>query len=231
MRNLINLVAVINVLEYIAKYQKWCQKEKASAFERKIARRNLKVGLGFLDDRKVVQQIIEEKFAFIDFETNQMKNCEESFTYVCKSKKEFIDQILKRQKTIADSFLKNKDAIHDAEDPKFLDAGSDVLDLRDWNLETFNPKSTKNTKNEAFEAEMHDMMKKLEKCKKFYEDVNEQNLLIEFRQVLKMIYENERSTSSLEIARDQIHIIDQWNSLKKSVHLLHDKSQKSFFAL
>ena len=71
---------------------------------------------------------------------------------------------------------------------------------------------------------MDNMMKKLKECKKFYEDVNEQNLLIEFRQVLKMIYENERSTSSLEMARDQIHIIDQWNSLKKSVHLLHEKS-------
>ena len=46
-----------------------------------------------------------------------------------------------------------------------------------------------------------------------------------------MIYENERSTSSLEIARDQIHIIDQWNSLKKSVHLLHEKSQKLFFRI
>ena len=141
-----------------------------------------------------------------------------------RSKKEFIDQILKRQRTIAASFLKHKDAIHDAEDPPFLDAGSDVLDLRNWNVESFNPKSTRNTKNEAFEAEMDNMMKKLKECKKFYEDVNEQNLLIEFRQVLKMIYENERSTSSLEMARDQIHIIDQWNSLKKSVHLLHEKS-------
>ena len=126
-----------------------------------------------------------------------------------RSKKEFIDQILKRQRTIAASFLKHKDAIHDAEDPPFLDAGSDVLDLRNWNVESFNPKSTRNTKNEAFEAEMDNMMKKLKECKKFYEDVNEQNLLIEFRQVLKMIYENERSTSSLEMARDQIHIIDQ----------------------
>ena len=148
-----------------------------------------------------------------------------------RSKKEFIDQILKRQRTIAASFLKHKDAIHDAEDPPFLDAGSDVLDLRNWNVESFNPKSTRNTKNEAFEAEMDNMMKKLKECKKFYEDVNEQNLLIEFRQVLKMIYENERSTSSLEMARDQIHIIDQWNSLKKSVHLLHEKSQKLVFRI
>ena len=46
-----------------------------------------------------------------------------------------------------------------------------------------------------------------------------------------MIYENERSTPSLEIARDEIYIIDQWNSLKKSVHLLHEKSQKLFFRI
>ena len=40
MQNVIHLVAVINVLKYIAKYQKWGQKEKATAFERKIARRD-----------------------------------------------------------------------------------------------------------------------------------------------------------------------------------------------
>ena len=31
--------------------------------QRKIARKDLKVELGFLDDRKVLEQIIEEKFA------------------------------------------------------------------------------------------------------------------------------------------------------------------------
>ena len=58
--------------------------------------------------------------------------------------------------------MKNKDAIPDAEDPKFLDTGSDVSDLRNWKLESCNPKSTKNTKNEAFDAQMEDMIKKLE---------------------------------------------------------------------
>ena len=41
-RNVINLIAVINVLAVIAAYQKWGQREKASAFERKGAVNKLK---------------------------------------------------------------------------------------------------------------------------------------------------------------------------------------------
>ena len=41
-RNIINLIAVIGVLKIIAQYQKWGQLEKASAFERKYAKKQLK---------------------------------------------------------------------------------------------------------------------------------------------------------------------------------------------
>jgi len=49
-----------------------------------------------------------------------MKNCGENFTHVPKSKTNFIDSILKRQKQIRECFLKHKEAIHAAEDPDFL---------------------------------------------------------------------------------------------------------------
>ena len=98
----------------------------------------------------------------------------------------------KRQQTISESFLRHKDEIHAAEDPKFLEDGSDVLDIRNWNLEAFNPKSTHNEEHEAFEKEIQDMMSKLENCKEFYKNLNETNLLIEFREVLQMIYDNEK---------------------------------------
>ena len=231
MRNLINLVAVINVLTYIAEYRKWGQKEKASAFERKIARLDLKLKLGFLNDRKVVERVIDEKFDFIDFEKMKMKNCGESFTFVCKSKKDLIDKILKRQKTISESFLRHKDEIHSIKDPKFLEDGSDVMDLRNWNLEAFNPKSTDNKEDETFEKEVHDMIEKLGNCKKFYEDLNERDLLIDFRQVLQIIDDNGKKSPSLALAKDENHIIDQWISLKKSVRLLHETNQKLVFRI
>ena len=40
-RNIINLVALIGFLTVVSTYQEWGQKEMASAFERKYARRRL----------------------------------------------------------------------------------------------------------------------------------------------------------------------------------------------
>ena len=34
--------------------------------------------LGFLNDRKIVEKVIDEKFGFIDFEQMKMKNCGEA---------------------------------------------------------------------------------------------------------------------------------------------------------
>ena len=67
-RNVINLIAVINVFGIIADYQRWGQKEKASAFERKYARKLLRMKMKELDDRAKIEKIVEEKFSFIDFE-------------------------------------------------------------------------------------------------------------------------------------------------------------------
>ena len=95
--NVINLIAVINVLEIIAIYQKWGQREKASAFERKVAINKLKNEIKNLDDRNKIEKIVDEKFAFVDFDKKMMRNCGENFMHVPKSKTKFIDSILKSQ--------------------------------------------------------------------------------------------------------------------------------------
>ena len=138
---------------------------------------------------------------------------------------------MKRQKEIADSFLRNKDKIHAVEDPTFLDEMSDVLDIRNWNLKAFNPTATENEKDEMFESEMEKMMVKLEKSAKFYEDLDHRDLKIEFRMVLKMIYENEKQNGCLNQARNESHIIDQCTLLKNNVLSLHENDQKLWFRI
>ena len=62
------LVKRHDVLKHIAAYQKWGQKEKASAAERKHARKVLRLLFQELKDRKKVEKIIDEKFKFrLDF--------------------------------------------------------------------------------------------------------------------------------------------------------------------
>ena len=108
-RNLINLLAVINVLKEISDYQEWGQREKASAFERKYARQILKTKLENLEDPKNMEKIIDKEFSFIDFEQKKMKNCGEKISFLPSTKKEFVKLVMKRQKMIGDAFLKNKD--------------------------------------------------------------------------------------------------------------------------
>ena len=128
-RNIINLVAVISVLEVISVYQKWGQLEKASAFERKTARRQLAREMKNLDDKAKVKKVVTEKLAFIDFEKKKMKNSEKKLTFVPNSQSELIKLIMKRQQQIGYSFLKHKNEIHAREDPEFLESISDVFDL------------------------------------------------------------------------------------------------------
>ena len=79
---MINIIAVINVFGIIADHQRWGQKEKASAFERKYARKLLRMKMKELDDRAKIEKIIEEKFSFIDFEKNDEKCGSEIYSYV-----------------------------------------------------------------------------------------------------------------------------------------------------
>ena len=66
-RNLINLIAAVNVLAIISDYQKWGQLEKASAFERKFAVARLKQKLKCLKETHKAKKIINDHFNFIDF--------------------------------------------------------------------------------------------------------------------------------------------------------------------
>ena len=61
---------------------------------------------------------------------------------------------MKRHRDIASSFLKHKHAIHEEEDPNFLDEMSEVFDLRHWNVVAFDPKSESNQKDKAAEDEI-----------------------------------------------------------------------------
>ena len=165
-----------------------------------------------------------QKVAFIDFEKNRMMNCEEKFTHCCNTKKQFIDEILNRQKQIAESFLKHKETIHEKEDPTFLNDISDLFDLRNWNLSAFR-------EEEIFQKELDEMMKKLEKIKEFYQDLHERDVQVEFRKVLKIIYANEKENQCLSEAMNESHVIDQWTFMKNNVTLLHENDQKLVFRL
>ena len=48
---------------------------------------------------------------------------------------------------------------------------------------------------------------------------------------IKVSFFEDRKSISHVLSQNRKHTIDQWNSLKKSVHLLHDKSQKLFFRI
>ena len=61
---------------------------------------------------------------------------------------------MKRQKDIASSFLKHKYAIHEEENPEFLDEMSEFFYLRHWNVVAFDPKSESNQKDKAAEDDI-----------------------------------------------------------------------------
>ena len=75
------------------------------------------------------------------------------------------------------------------------------------------------------------MIKKLENINEFYHDLNERDLKIEFRKVLKIIYANEKENACLSEAMNETHIIDQWIFLKNKIPLLHQNNQKLVFRL
>jgi len=96
---------LINIfVEYIKIYfidQKWGQKEKACAFERKYARKILKRNLEKLNDKKKIEKVVEDEFAFIDFENKIMKNCGEKIAFLPNSREAFIKEVIIIQKKIS----------------------------------------------------------------------------------------------------------------------------------
>ena len=88
-----------------------------------------------------------------------MSHCNISIYFLPKSEKRFIDDIVKRQKTIAETFLKHKNQIHKNEDPNFRNDLSDIFDIRHWNVVAFSSKS--NDDSELFDTEVNTMREKL----------------------------------------------------------------------
>jgi len=74
MRNYMNLQALIAFLEHVAKSQKCVQREKASAFERKRARKQLEINLKQLNDEKRIEKNFRRAFEKIDLKKKIMKN-------------------------------------------------------------------------------------------------------------------------------------------------------------
>ena len=73
--------------------------------------------------------------------------------FLPSGKSDFVKAVMKRQKNIAEVFLKHKDLIHEAEDPECLIPMSDILDIRNWNLESFDPKDKENQHEDDFFTE------------------------------------------------------------------------------
>ena len=139
-----------------------------------------------------------------------MKNCGKSITFLPATQKEFVNAVMKRQKKIADAFLKHKDNIHKDEDPDFLDNMSDILDIRLWNLQAFDPTDKDNThEDELFQRELPKRREKLENCVAFFDDIDTDVVKGEMLEVLRMIYDYEKETNLLSRAMNKSHIIDQ----------------------
>ena len=147
--------------------------------------------LKILKDRKSVEQLVSKQFGLLDFENGIIKNSFIQTKHLPKSEKAFIDATIKRQVKIGDIFLKHKNLIHSAEDPKFLDDLSDIFDIRNWNLVAFKSESA------DFTAERTDMNTKLLGSNKLFEDSNDSKVEVEFQTVLQLVYEANQSNPKL----------------------------------
>jgi len=109
--------------------------------------------------------------------------------------------------------LKHKDQIHRDEDPEFLDELSDILDIRNWDLVSFDPEDIENVDDKTdklFNENVEKMLKKFDACSKFYEDMDSDPLKEELIRTLHILYESEKDRKKLSRAAMKYHIIDQW---------------------
>lgn len=229
-RNLLNLVALSNVVQEIAKYQKWAQKEKASAFERKYKRNELERNLNKINNLKAVEKSVEKYCKFVDWENNQMKKSKIQMTHA-KTKEKAIKHILTQQKKFSQTFIDAKSQIHDEEDPDFLDDLSDIFDIRLWNLVPFldddfgadpNIKETieeeKERKQDAFDTFIQKFADKIDSecAKQFYSDFETEIVLSQMRDIMLIIKQAQiDGRGCLERASQKDHIIDQWKELAR----------------
>ena len=91
--------------------------------------------------------------------------------------------------------MKHKDQIHRDEDPEFLDELSEILDIRNWDLVSFDPEDIENVDdktNKLFNENVEKMLKKFDACSKFYEDMDSDPLKEELIRTLHILYESEK---------------------------------------
>ena len=136
-----------------------------------------------------------------------------------------------RQKQIGECFLKHKKAIHEKEDPEFLQNMSDVLDMRNWNMSAFDPALDENKEEETIEKEVENMLEKLKSSEKFYEDLEKTTLESEFNKILRLIYENEKECELWTNVRKENHIIDQWQYLNKRIPFMSENDYSLWFRI
>ena len=168
-RILLNLIATVNVLELISKYQKWGQREKASAFERKMAIRKLRQKMKSLTSDEKVKKLMGEEFGFINFKTGFAKigDLNEKISHLAgMTERKIVARIVKRQTEMGTEFLKIKMQIHVNEDPKFLSDLSNIFDIRLWKMTEF--------ESDHFEGVLEAMKDKMKKedAKQLYEDLS-----------------------------------------------------------
>ena len=197
MRNYMNLRVLIAFLEHVAKYQKWGQREKESAFERKRARKQLEINLKQLSDEKRIEKSVKQAFEKIDLKDKMMKNSGIKVKFCPGKLSEVVKKVRDTQMKMAKVFLKEKDDRHLNENHAVLDPLSDVFDIRNWSLVAFDPSYEKNKKDKVFNEYMLEMRKKIEAGKEFFCDLDE-DVEEELIESMKMIYEYRKEESDIE---------------------------------
>ena len=79
--------------------------EKASAFERMYARKQLKIEAQSLEDDLTAKDMIEKHFSFIDFAEKKIKNSGIILSYLPDSKEKLTETIVKKQKKMMNHSL------------------------------------------------------------------------------------------------------------------------------
>jgi len=135
---------------------------------------------------------------------------------------------LKKLTKIAQEFLDKKNEIHQIEDPEFLDDLSDIFDLRNWNLKSFDPANDDCA--EIFEKEKTEMIEKFTENKKVFEDI--ENCQDELSNILTCIFENEKERNDVLFEASKYnHIIDQWKFLYKVILEIIESETKNFLRI
>ena len=244
-RNMHSLCALTNVLEEIAKYQKWAQNEKSSAFERKYQRNKLERKLNSKNDEQKIKAFVEEKLEYMDFENSKMKNSEIEMSYA-QNKEETIQTILNKQTQISECFIAAKKEIHDKEDPKFLDSLSDVFDIRLWNLYAFRPEMEEDDElkdkiideenpseiETPFQKEVKSFIEKLsdEKAKPFVSEFDIEKVISELDDILNILHQNEaENPGNLKLAAKEEHIVDQWKVIARYNTSIDEDGEHYYF--